>query len=92
MSEALFLPVKPVKIEFDKSSMDLKVYVESLDNLKDIDLIEIEQRFKSLLESCRDVEIKLFKSRNLALDELLKKYRWFLFYKISKNVTVLAIF
>uniref|UniRef100_A0A7C5Z5D4 DNA polymerase III PolC-type n=1 Tax=Caldicellulosiruptor owensensis TaxID=55205 RepID=A0A7C5Z5D4_9FIRM len=92
MSEVAFLPVKPVKIEFDKSSMNLRVYVESLDNLKDIDLIGIEQRFKSLLESCRDVEIKLFKSRNLTLDELLKKYRWFLFYKISKRCNGLAHF
>ncbi len=92
MSEVAFLPAKPVKIEFDKSSMGLKVYVESLDNLKDIDLIGIEQRFKSLLESCKDVEIKLFKSKNLTLDQLLKKYRWFLFYKISKRCNGLSHF
>lgn len=92
MSETLFLPVKPVKIEFDKSSKDLKVYVESLDSLQGTDLIGIEQRFKSLLESCRDVEIKLFKTRNLTLEELLKKYRWFYFIRFQKDVTVLVIF
>lgn len=42
MSEVVFLFVKFVKIEFDKLSMGFKVYVESIDNFKDIDFIGIE--------------------------------------------------
>lgn len=85
MSEVAYLPLKPVKVEFDKANKFLKIYIDDIKGLDEINLIELESRFKNSLDICEDVEVKLLNNKVVNIKELLQKHKWFLVYKISKS-------
>ncbi|WAM34594.1 PolC-type DNA polymerase III [Caldicellulosiruptor morganii] len=92
MSEVAFLSLKPVKLEFDRSNKLLKIYMDSLEGLNEINLIEIENRIKSSVDASLDIEIKLLNNRNSNMQEILQNYRWFLMHKILKKCNGLKPF
>jgi len=92
MSEVAYLPLKPVKVEFDKANKFLKIYIDDIKGLDEINLIELESRFKNSLDICEDVEVKLLNNKVVNIKELLQKHKWFLVYKISKKCNGLKAF
>ncbi|AZT90807.1 PolC-type DNA polymerase III [Caldicellulosiruptor changbaiensis] len=92
MSEVAYLPLKPVKVEFDKANKCLKIYIDDIEGLDEINLIELESRFKNSLDICEDVEVKLLNNKVANIKELLQKHKWFLVYKISKKCNGLKAF
>lgn len=92
MANDMKLEIKPVKIEYDKATKYLKLYVDSIYSIDEKSVLELENKFKSSLGICNELEIKILNDNNIGIEELIRNYKWFLIYKISKKCNGLKAF
>lgn len=81
----IFNLIKIKKIEIDKKSKSLLVYVDSLEHLNSSTLEYFENYCKGEIEGINQIEVIFVSTQNFTLDEIIQKYKWYLIYKASRK-------